>query len=251
MIIAIFLAILFLCLGSFLNSIAYRLVHPKHPRSPRSCCPACHQVIAWYDLIPVISWLWLRGSCRRCAKTISWLFPFIEILTAVVFVALVYHVPFLYLLGYSILFAALIISIRTDLETMLISRFATLFLAPIGFAFSFVGLLPISLSQSLWGAIFGYLILWSIAKIFYLLTGKQGMGEGDYDLLALIGSFTGVVGVWLSLLLGSIVGSVIGMLMIAVKGKKQMAQPIPFGPFLAGGAIVYVLFQSQIVQLVL
>ncbi|HJM69177.1 MAG TPA: prepilin peptidase [Candidatus Babeliales bacterium] len=242
---------IFLCLGSFLNCMAYRLVHPQHPRTPRSCCPYCHQTIVWYDLIPVLSWIFLRARCRRCAAPISFLYPLIELLTVIVFLGLIYKVPMLYYFCYSIFFAALIISIRTDLETMLISRIVTLCLVPVGLVLALLGLLPITFSQALWGTLFGYLILWGIAKMFYLLTGKQGMGEGDYDLLALIGSFTGVVGVWLSLLLGSVVGSIVGILSIAYLGKKQMTQPIPFGPFLAGGAILYVLFQTPITNFLL
>ncbi|OGB97576.1 hypothetical protein A3F06_03530 [candidate division TM6 bacterium RIFCSPHIGHO2_12_FULL_36_22] len=242
---------IFFCLGSFLNCMAYRLVHLQHPRTSRSCCPVCKQIIAWYDLIPVISWIFLRARCRRCAAPISFLYPLIELLTVIIFLGLIYKIPMEYLFGYGIFFAALIISIRTDLETMLISRFVTLCLIPIGFMLSLLGLLPIHFSQALLGTIFGYFILWGIAKMFYLLTGKHGMGEGDYDLLAFIGSFTGVVGVWLSLLLGSVVGSIVGILLIAWSGKKQMTQPIPFGPFLAGGAILYVLFQTQITSFLL
>ena len=247
----IILVVTFLCLGSFLSCMAYRLVHPEHPNSTRSCCPQCHKPIAWFDLIPVLSWTLLRGQCRHCKKPISWLYPFIELLTAIIFIALFYKISMHYWLGYGIFFAALIISIRTDLETMLISRWVTIALIPVGILFSFLGLLPISVLNSMLGAFLGYGILYGITKLFYLLTGKLGMGEGDFDLLAMIGSFTGIGGMWFSLMIGSVLGSIIGLFFVLISKNKNMSQPIPFGPFLAGGSILFTLFSSFFLRLFL
>ncbi|MBT5014969.1 prepilin peptidase [bacterium] len=247
----VILVVAFLCLGSFLSCMAYRLVHPEHPQSTRSCCPQCHKAIAWFDLIPVVSWTVLHGQCRHCKKPISWLYPFIELLTAVIFIALFYKIPMHYWLGYGIFFAALIISIRTDLETMLISRWVTIALIPIGVLFSFLGLLPISVLNSILGALLGYGILFGITKLFYLLTGKLGMGEGDFDLLAMIGSFTGIGGMWFSLMIGSVLGSIIGLFFVLISKNKNMSQPIPFGPFLAGGSILFSLFSAFFLRLFL
>lgn len=211
----------------------------------RSQCPKCKARIAWYDLIPVLSWIILGRKCRRCRQPISWLYPAIEILTALVFVFLWHQVPTVYLPAYALLCSALIVTIRSDLETMLISRFVTLFLIPVGIALSFLGLLPLTPMASIGGALFGYFILWSTGKIFKKLTHKEGIGQGDLELLAFIGSFTGIIGCWLTLLIGSVTGSIIGLTYLVATGQKTSAK-IPFGPFLALGAIIFVLFGQEL-----
>lgn len=240
----------FLCWGSFLNVLAYRLIKNQSIITPRSSCPCCNTVIAWYDNIPVVSWLLLHGKCRTCKKPISLLYPCIEILTTALLTLLYLHVPPHYFFAYFILFSALIVTIRSDIETMLISRFATLLIVPFGFACSFYGLLPLTLPFSIMGAAFGYLFLFSINSIFKYLRNIDGIGEGDFDLLLLIGSFTGIVGCWMSITIGSIVGSAYGALSILYSyyHNKNSNNPgdtkIPFGPFLALGAILFVLFQE-------
>lgn len=239
---------LWLCWGSFLNVVAYRLVHEDSILKPRSYCPQCRHTLAWFDLIPLFSWIILKGRCRSCSQPISWLYPFIEFTTTLVLSLLVVRIPHDYLLAYFIFFSALIITIRTDLETMLISRFVSLFLVPLGFLFSTLHILPISLTESMLGAGFGYGILYVIAYFFYTFTGKEGMGQGDLDLLAFIGAFTGPYGAWISLLIGSTLGSLIGALYTAIV-KPPKGTRIPFGPFLALGAICFVLFQYELMQL--
>lgn len=242
MILYIFIA---LCWGSFLNVIAYRLVHQVNFWRMRSFCPSCNQTIAWYDNIPLLSWILLRGKCRTCHAAISILYPFVEAITAILLPLLAATVAPAYFLAYFTLFSALIITIRTDLETMLISRFVTFALIPAGIISSWLGLLPISVLESVMGAIFGYAILWLIATIYFLFTKKRGMGQGDMELLALIGSFTGPLGCWITLLLGSIMGSIIGIIVLIKKGSRM----IPFGPFLAYGAIIYVLTGSFFIRI--
>lgn len=241
----IILIILFLCFGSFLNCVGFRLIHNYSILKPRSFCPNCKTTIEWYDLIPVISWFILFGKCRSCHKTISVLYPLIEIITAIVFTLLYLYIPSQYWLSYSMFFTALIITIRTDAETMLISRYTTIFLIPIGFLFAYTNLLFINLSQSILGVIFGYFILWFIAKIFFLIKKVEGIGEGDFELLATIGAFTGPIGVWLSLSLGAFLGSCLGIILL-IKGKSRTTQ-IPFGPWLALGAIIYVFVQKYLI----
>ena len=233
---------IWLCWGSFLNVLAYRLLHKQSIATPRSRCPHCQHTLAWYDLIPVISWVTLKGACRYCKLPISKLYPSIEIVTAIAMTLLCIFVPTRYLAAYFIFFSALIVSIRSDIETMLISQYMTLFIIPAGFACSYLGLLPISLGQSLGGALFGYFFLWSIATFFLWLTGKRGMGDGDFEILALIGSFLGISGSWYSLMIGSIAGSLWGLLMMKL-GKANQNTKIPFGPFLAISAILITLFQ--------
>ncbi len=165
--------------------------------------------------------------------------------------ALYYTIDTTYFVGYFILFSALIVTLRSDLETLLISRLSTLALVPVGIIFSFTDHIPIAPLNSLMGAAAGYLFLWLIATIFYALTHKEGIGQGDLDLLALIGSFTGIIGGWASILIGSVLGSAIGTLYLIYTGQLKRHAKIPFGSFLAIGAIVYVLFQDYITALLL
>ena len=246
---------IFLCWGSFLNVLAYRLINgtlitlaPSIAATRPSHCPHCQHRLAWYDLIPILSWVFLKGICRYCSQRISWLYPFIELLTTVALSLLCITILPHYFSAYFVFFSALIVTIRTDLQYMLISSFMTLYLIPIAFLWSHFGALPISFANSFAGALLGYGFLWITAKVFFYLTGRQGMGEGDFELLAFIGAFTGVLGCWLSLLIGSVVGSVIG---IALLIKKPRYFRIPFGPFLAIGAMIYVIWQQQLVELLL
>ena len=216
--------------------------------TPRSFCPECATQLQWFDLIPLLSWLFLAGKCRSCRAPISFLYPFIELITAFLLMALVIRVPLNYFFAYFIFFSALIVTIRTDIETMLISRTMTVALIPVGVLCSAFSLLPITMIESLLGCIFGYFFLYVVAKTFYYFTGTQGMGQGDLDLIALIGAFTGPVGSWMALTIGSCIGSLIGIFYILVYKKSRMAK-IPFGPFLALGALFFVLFQASILPL--
>jgi len=270
--------------GSFLNVIAYRLIQ-EQSLGGRSVCPHCNHQLTWYDNIPLISWLALRGKCRTCAQPISFLYPFIELLTGVLFVLLFKKLaascprefvrpeiadqiceawekvnpisvrpesieghPLNFIFPYFIFFSALIVTIRTDLEFMLISRYMTLFLVPVGIAFSALGFLPISPLESILCALGGYLLFYAIAQAFYWFTGREGMGQGDLDLIAFIGAFTGLMGVWMTILIGSILGSVSSAIYLLASGHERSTH-IPFGPFLAFGAICYVLFAEQLVRL--
>lgn len=164
--------------------------------------------------------------------------------------ALFYHVPSHYFASYFIFISALIVTIRSDLETMLISRYMTLFLVPLGFSLSFFKLLPITPQESIVGTLGGYLFLFAIAKLFYKFTGKHGLGQGDVDLIAFVGSFTGFLGCWATLLVGSVIGSIIGVIYLLIV-RPQHSIRIPFGPFLALGAICYIFFQDYFAQLLI
>ena len=241
---------LFICWGSFLNVLAFRLVRSQNIVWPRSACPYCKHTISWYDNIPLISWLLLCGQCRTCKKPISWLYPAIELLTTILLTALYLYVPLNYFFAYFIFFSALIVTIRSDIETMLISRFVTIFLIPFGLLFSAFGLLPITILDSICGALLGYFFLLIMSKIFFWIKGKEGMGQGDLELLAFIGSFIGIAGCWMSLLLGSIMGSIVGLTYIVIFKAGRSAK-IPFGPFLASGALIYVFLQEHLTALAL
>ncbi|MBN1549755.1 prepilin peptidase [Candidatus Babeliales bacterium] len=154
-------------------------------------------------------------------------------------------VPTIYFWPYFIFFSALIVTLRTDLETMLISRFMTLTLVPLGFGLSLLGYLPISWYESLTGSVLGYGILWTVAKLFKVVTSKDGLGEGDMELMALIGAFLGPLGCWITLLVGSLFGSIVGLMIQLITHRRL----IPFGPFLALGAMTYVLLETQLLLL--
>ncbi len=241
----------FLCWGSFLNVLACRLITGASLLHPRSFCPHCKITIAWHDNIPVLSWLLLLGACRNCKKTISWLYPFIEIITTILLSCLYLYVPHHYFFAYFIFLSALIVTIRSDIETMLISRYVTLFLVPIAFILSWFFLLPITCTESILGALAGYLFLYIINAIFRYFTHKEGIGEGDFDLLCFIGAFTGIIGCWASVTIGSTIGSIFGILYLLYTryfAKQTVSTMIPFGPFLAAGAIVYIFYQKNILH---
>lgn len=159
--------------------------------------------------------------------------------------ALYLFLPSIYFIAYFIFFSALIVIIRSDLETMLISRYTTLYLIPIGCLMSYYAGLPITASESLVGVLFGYGLLYMIRIMFFWVTGKIGVGIGDLELLAMIGSFTGIVGCWFSLLFGSIFGTLIGIAYLKICNLPRDTR-LPYGPLLALGAILYVFFQIPI-----
>jgi prepilin signal peptidase PulO-like enzyme (type II secretory pathway) len=180
------------------------------------------------------------------------LYPFIETLTAITLSLLYIFIPLHYFFAYFTFFSALIVTIRSDIETMLISRFATIFLAPLGVYFSAYGLLPLSLVESISGAMFGYFFLFAINSIFKYFRNMDGIGEGDFDLMLFIGSFTGILGCWISITLGSMLGSLYGLSTLLLSNNNNSFEQslqntkIPFGPFLAFGALLFALTQKQL-----
>jgi len=246
----LWLLILFACWGSFLNVVAYRITYDKPFFTKRSYCPSCTTMIAWYDNIPLLSWLILRGKCRSCKHAISLLYPFIELISSITLSALFLrtaHHP-LHFFFFFIFFSALIVATRTDLEAMVIPQLFSLWLIPVGLLGAFTHSLNISLVESIVGAVLGYGSLWFVAKTFLWLKKKEGLGEGDMELLALIGAFLGPLGVWFTVLSGSLIGLLIGgTFLLTVKKKLNIA--IPFGPFLALGATLFFFFEQQIIAL--
>ncbi|MEX2438115.1 MAG: prepilin peptidase [Candidatus Babeliales bacterium] len=237
---------LFLGWGSFLNMFAYRIIHGGFERL-RSFCLRCTTTIAWYDNIPLISWIALRGRCRHCSKPISLLYPTIELFTACILTLLWILIPAHYFPAYFLFFSALIVTIRTDCETMLISRFVSLYLIPLGWLLSSLGYLPITIIESILGSIIGYAFLWITAQLFLYITSKEGLGHGDIELISFIGAYTGIIGCWMSIMLGSIIGSVCGIYIILTHPKTWRTIRIPFGPFLAVGAMLFILAYDHII----
>lgn len=151
------------------------------------------------------------------------------------------------LIAYIIFISALIAATRTDLEAMVIPELFTIWLVPFGILCSYAGLTNITAFGSIMGACIGYGLLWVVARGFKFLTHKEGMGVGDMELLAMIGSFLGPIGVWMSVMIASLSGLIVGSIYLAISGKDRTSR-IPFGPFLALGAVIYFFFDAWLVE---
>jgi len=205
----------------------------------RSHCPHCKHQLSWYENIPLFSWLALRGRCRHCKAPISAQYPLVELLTSVLFVACVARFGFGWQgFGAMLLTGYLVAMSGIDLRTQLLPDQLTLPLMWLGLIAS-SDHLYIAAKPALLGALAGYLSLWTVWWLFKQLTGKEGMGHGDFKLLAAIGAWTGLKGILPTVLLSSVVGAIIGSIWLATKGRDR-ATPIPFGPYLAiAGWIVF------------
>ena len=225
-----------LCIGSFLNVCAYRLPLGESVVHPRSRCTTCGRMLSWYDNLPVVSWVALRGRCRTCGKPVSWMYPAVEIVTALVF-AITYLTYGLTLLSVvRVIFAcALIVLFVTDLQHKILPNVITLPGIVIGFACSVF--LPPGWVSSVIGILVGGGVLFAIAEAYYRVRGQEGLGMGDVKLLAMIGAFLGWKLVLLTLVFASFTGSLAGGMLIA-SGKGSMKYALPFGTFLAVGALL-------------
>jgi leader peptidase (prepilin peptidase)/N-methyltransferase len=240
------LAILGLAVGSFLNVCIHRLPRGGSIVSPGSQCPHCGYVLKWYDNIPVLSYAILRGRCRGCKAPISIRYPIIEVITMMVFVAhyLVFGADIL--LVPRLLFAtALIVLFAIDLEHHLLPNVITLPGIVVGLAFS--TMLPPGIFDAVVGVVAGGGVLWLVGEAYYRYSGQEGMGGGDVKMLAMIGAFLGWKLMVLTLVLSSILGSVIGILVIAFR-RGGMKYALPYGTFLSLAALVASLFGGRILE---
>ena len=239
-------ALLGAVVGSFLNVVILRL--PEENASivfPGSHCPQCMQPLRWFDNIPIISYLMLRGRCRTCKQAISMQYPLVELAMAVLATLLAFRFAYSFeFVLYFIFFAALLVIIFIDFHHQIIPDRISLPGILIGFAASFFND-QVTWQQSGLGIVLGGGVLYAVASGYFLLTKREGMGGGDIKLLAMIGAFLG----WQSLLYvifsSSVAGSVVGIAAM-IKQKKGGQTRIPFGPFLALGAMTYLLFDRQI-----
>jgi len=258
-----------LLVGSFLNVVIYRLPkmmergwqqqcaelsgkpaaqpEPFNLVVPRSACPHCNHPISALENIPVISYLWLRGKCKACHVGISPRYPIIEAISGLLCGFAAYHFGFgLTAAAAMLLIWALLALAAIDLDTQFLPDDITLPLVWIGLIFNLNGAFT-SLHDALLGAIFGYLVLWTVYWLFKLLTGKEGMGYGDFKLLAALGAWLGWQLLPLIILLSSLVGAVVGItLIVAVKHGRDI--PIPFGPYLAGGGLIALFWGQTLTQ---
>lgn len=285
------LALLGLCIGSFLNVVIYRLPvmmerewwadiarllgdTPSQQRTlgnkavrpevlakagqsleaalaalpalslakPRSRCPSCGHQLAWHENVPVLGWLRLKGRCSACKTPISARYPLIELLTGALFAACALKfgaVPSTVLWCGAV--ALLVAMTFIDLDTQLLPDALTFPLVALGLVGAGMGWTGVTIEASAWGVVGGYLSLWSVSRLYKLVRGIEGMGEGDFKLLAGLGALMGWQVLPSIILLSSLVGAVVGIGMIVLRGHGRDV-PIPFGPYLAGGGVAAMFF---------
>jgi len=240
----IFAAILGLCWGSFLNVVAYRSLRDAS-LFPRSKCPSCYTLLGPLELIPVISWLLLRGRCKTCGTSISAWYPAIELITALWLVGIALYAPASAVVPLIFFGSAMIIIIRTDGEELLIPSPCTL--GVMASCILINSLRFVSWSQSLLGAAFGWSTLEVVRRGFRWIRGREGMGDGDPELLAAIGSCLGPIGAWLSLVIGSFTALCYVVVSHAVVGSTHdiRSVQIPLGLFLAASALIVALWYQK------
>ncbi|HYP68955.1 MAG TPA: A24 family peptidase [Thiobacillaceae bacterium] len=261
--------VLGLLVGSFLNVVIHRL--PKMLEAdwqyqcaelrgdaavmpaaynlwiPRSACPSCGHAISALENIPIISWLALRGRCRSCGSAIGVRYPAVELMAALLAVAVAWkYGPSMALVGSLVFLWALLALAFIDLDTTLLPDALTLPLVWLGLLFNLFGTFT-TLQSAVIGAMAGYISLWLVYWSFKLLTGKEGMGYGDFKLLAAIGAWLGWELLPVTILLSSLVGALAGLLMIALV-RHDRRIPIPFGPYLAGGGMVALFFGADLIR---
>ncbi|MBA4178536.1 MAG: prepilin peptidase [Leptothrix sp. (in: Bacteria)] len=215
---------------------------------PASRCPACGHRIRWYENIPLLSWLALRGRCSACKTTISVRYPLVELGAALLFAALAWRLgPQPTTLLWCLVGAVLLALALIDWDTTVLPDALTLPLLWAGLLAAALGWLPgLPLAQSLWGAVTGYMSLWLVYWFFKLATGKEGMGFGDFKLLAALGAWLGWQAILPIVLMASVLGAAVGLVMKA-GGSLRQGRFVPFGPFLAGGGAVVMLAGLQTV----
>lgn len=264
--------IISLCVGSFLNVVIYRtpkmmeqewrqdcqmFLHPDQAiidedkltlSKPASTCPKCKTPIRWYQNIPVISWLFLRGKCGECENPIGIRYPLVEVLTAVCsLVVVAVFGPSLQMLFGLILTWTLIALTFIDFDTQLLPDRYTLPLAALGLAVNSYALYT-SPTSAIWGYLIGFLCLWVVYYLFKIVTGKEGMGYGDFKLLAALGAWMGPFLLPLIVLLSSLVGAIIGIILMKVKKENQ---PFAFGPYIAIAGWIAFLWGNEIMKIYL
>ena len=211
----------------------------------RSHCPHCKHLLGPLDNIPLLSWLLLRGHCRYCGATISMQYPIVELLCCICSAIVMWKFGFGWQAGAALVLTWTLIALAgIDVRTQLLPDQLTLPLLWLGLILSLFPLF-ISSSASVLGAVIGYLSLWSVYWLFKLTTGKEGMGYGDFKLLAALGAWMGTSALLPIVLLSSLIGAVVGGAFLAIRGHDR-ATPIPFGPFIAAAGWVQFVFGDQI-----
>lgn len=232
-------------LGSFANVIIYRMPAGESIVSPRSHCRGCKRVVAWYDNIPIFSFLILRGKCRHCKVSFSWRYPLVELLMASVFAGLFLYLGWSFFLIEALVFAfGLVTASFIDFDHMILPDVFTLSGIVIGLLGAAVNP-ERSLVDAILGVVVGGGFLWAISAIYFLLRKQEGMGGGDIKLLAWIGAVLGWQSIPFVILTSSLIGTIVGFIVMSrTKGGMQTA--IPFGPYLALGALFFIFGGSEL-----
>ena len=237
-----------ICTGSFMNVCIYRLPASKSIIIPaRSTCPNCGNIIKFYDNIPILSYLLLKGKCRHCDSPIAFRYLLVELIGG--FFALCIYFKFgITIEGfvYYVLISSLLVITFIDLDHQIIPDVITLPGIPIFFFASF-GLTAVTYKDSLLGILAGGGSLLLIAVTYNLITKKEGMGGGDIKLLAMIGAALGWKGVLFTIFIASVIGTLVGIILM-LRTRKGLKLAVPFGPFLSMAAIIYIFFGSSIIN---
>lgn len=261
------IAFLGLCIGSFLNVVIYRLprimenewqqecqafLHPDQPivttekftlSTPASSCPHCQHKIRWYENIPLISWLLLKGKCSNCKQPISIRYPLVELGTMLCSLVIAYHFGPSIETVFGLIFTWILIALTgIDFDTQLLPDRLTYPLIGLGLSINSYAIFT-SATQAIWGCLIGFLSLWIVYIIFKMITGKEGMGYGDFKLLAALGAWMGPLQLPLIILLSSFVGAIIGIILLKVTKENR---PFAFGPYLAIAGWIAFLWGDQI-----
>ncbi len=257
---AVLAGIFGLLVGSFLNVVIYRFpkmlerqwaaecadlndqavpeAEPFNLVVPRSRCRQCGHLIRWYENIPLVSYIALRGKCSSCKTPIGMRYPIVEVVTAAFFALCAWRWGITPQAGAWAAFAALLICLfLIDFDTQILPDDLNYVLLWLGLLASATGW-TVPLASAVWGAALGYLLFWSIFQAYRLATGKEGMGYGDFKLLAALGAWFGADYLLAIVLLSSVVGAVIGILLLVVGKLANKDIPMPFGPYLAGAGLL-------------
>ena len=270
---AIIAAVFGLLVGSFLNVVIYRFPRmlerqwaaecadlqgqPAKEEEkfnlvvPRSRCPHCGHAIAWYENIPVASWLALRGRCSSCKARISPRYPVVELVTAAFFVLCGWRWGLGLQAAAWAAFASLLICLfLIDMDTQILPDDLNYALLWLGLLVSTMGW-TVPIASAIWGAALGYGVFWVIFQLFKLATGKEGMGYGDFKLLAALGAWLGAPFLVALILMSSIVGALIGIVLLLVGKLANKDIPMPFGPYLAGAGLLSLALSPAAVPLLM
>lgn len=266
---SIALGVLGLVVGSFLNVVIHRLPKIMEQQWERDCaefrdedvpdatpyslafpgshCPNCNAEISAAQNIPVLSYMFLKGRCANCSISIPIRYPLIELSTAIIWILCGLAFGVSNTLAAALLLTAVLISLTAiDLDHQLLPDSLTLPLLWIGLLIN-IDENFVTLESALLGAVFGYLCLWSVYWLFKIITGKEGMGYGDFKLLAALGAWFGLSALPTIVLLSSLVGAVVGVALI-ITGRQNRETPMPFGPFLAGAGLIYLFYPNVVMR---
>jgi len=230
--------------GSFANVVIYRLPAGKSIVKPGSACGSCGAPVKWYNNVPILAWFWLRGKCANCKAKYSFRYPMVELLMAVLFAGAAYRFGLSWTLIEALIYIFCVVCASfIDLDHMILPDKFTL-------SGIVIGLIGAALNPereflpALYGVLAGGGFLWAVAYLYYVFRGREGMGGGDIKLLAWIGAVMGWKAVPLVILSSSLLGSIIGLI-LAARTKDKMQYAIPFGPYLAGASLLYLIFHGE------